>query len=742
MYWKKAWCIIVVLSVLLLTSACSKSNAVKPYRYNPKLKRNNIASAVAAQNEKFELRWDSDACLVSLVDKASGKVYSSVPSLSEEESEFDETLDSVLKMLSPITVDCIRSETYEIKTGYAAECIRDGDFSVSMIENGLRVTYIFDQLKVSVPVRYLLFEDGLKIEIDPSSVAEDGEEYFLHSVAVAPFMCAAKNMTENAYLFYPSGSGVLINMEEEKNISTNYISEIYGRDRMSDLPTWCDETNTEEIRMPVFGSVCEKDGMFAIIRSGSESGSICVDAFNQNVGYSSVYPEFALRGETSVSNPFLSSSVNTIKYSDCFTLEPISVLYYPLTGENASYNGMADIYKAYLTDRGMKKKTNANALSVKVLGGAMINGSNLGVPTRELFATATLTDAQTIVSDLTGAIGDKVNVDLVGYGKTGLEIGQICGGFTVAGDFGGKKGLEDAYKNMTASGNQVFFDMDPVSIAKNGSGFSTSDVAVTTTRQRFGENAYDIATGNKKKFLCYYIARDLIPKVVEKSVSTLKGWKVGGIALDALSNYSYSDYADQKYYSKGQMGKDVSAVIKTYQKNGISVLSNASNVYAAICSDLIVDAPIQSSKMDFFGEEVPFYEMVLQGYIPMYTPSLNLTNRSREVLLKAAESGIGISYTVIRNFTGKLREEFDFYQNTCYDDIKNTMVAEYASFEKLYKEVGGQAITGHAILQKGVHRTVFANGVTVYTNYSDSEYETPLGKLEPNSFVFGKEGTP
>ena len=190
------------------------------------------------------------------------------------------------------------------------------------------------------------------------------------------------------------------------------------------------------------------------------------------------------------------------------------------------------------------------------------------------------------------------------------------------------------------------------------------------------------------------------------------------------------------------MGKDVSAAIKEYQKNKISVLSNASNVYAAMYSDLILDAPIQSSKMDFFGEEIPFYEMVLQGYIPLVSPSLNLSNNSRDVLLKAAESGIGLSYTVIRNFDGKLRNEFDFFQNTCYDDIKDTVTQDYAQIKDLYQLVGGQKIVQHMILKKGIHKSVFSNGISVYTNFGDSEYVTTLGALKPYSFVFGKEETP
>ena len=739
---KKLWLLVFVLFVSFVITGCSGAAVIKPYRFNAALKRNNIESVVAAKNDKFELLWNSETRLVSLRDKKNKKTYSCVPPKSNNDSDFGDVSDSILKMRSPITIDCVRSETYEIKTGFASNCIENGDFSVSLIKNGIRVTYIFDDLKVSVPVKYLLFDDGFKIEIDPKNIAEDGDTYFLHTISVSPFMCWSKNMTENSYLFYPSGSGTLINMDTEKDISVSYTSEIYGRDRMSDIPTWCMETNTQDVKMPVFGCVRGKDGVFAIVDSGAESGNICVDAFNKDIGYSSVYTEFAVRGETSVSNAFLSSSVNSIKYSDYFTQQKISVSYYPLNEKNASYNGMADIYKKYLSSCGMTAKKSDNSLSVKILGGAMIDDSTLGIPSRKIFATATLNDASDMVSNLTKSIGERINVDLVGYGKTGLEIGQICGGFTVAGAMGGKSGLEKAYKNITQSGNEVFFDMDPVSIAKSGKGFSTSDVAVSTTRQRAGENAYHLSTKNKSKFLCYFVSRELLPKVVNKSIKTLKKLEVGGIALDAMASSSYSDYSNQKYYSKGNMDKDVTAILNNYKKNGISVLTNASNIYAAIHSDVVMDVPIYSSRMDFFDEEIPFYQMVMAGYIPMYSPSLNLSNNSREVLLKSAESGIGLSYTLIKNFDGKLRKEFDCYENACYDDLKETIFEDYSRIKELNKAVKNQQITNHTVVHKSLHKTSFSNGITVYTNFSDKSYDTPLGKIKSYSFIFGKEETP
>ncbi|MBO4432628.1 MAG: hypothetical protein J5852_03755 [Clostridia bacterium] len=710
----------------------------KPYRYNPDLKRNNIVSVTAAENEKFALQWSSDNSSVLLIDKEDGSVYSNIPSGYAAGEGFEDESDSLLKMKSPICIDCVRSETYEIKTGYAAESINSGDYSVSLIEGGIRVTYIFDELKVSIPVKYMLFDDGLNIVIDTSKIAEDGGEYFIHSVAIAPFICSAKNMSKKSYLFYPSGSGALISMNSQKDISVNYSSEVFGRDRMSDVPTWCVETNEEYVRMPVFGSKNGKNGMFSIIDKGAETGTITLDAFNKNIGYSAVYPQFSLRGATSVSNAFLSSAVNSIKYSDYLYQGEISVLYYPLKGKNASYNGMADIYRNYLKNAGMTQKSNNNALSVKVLGGAMVDSKVLGIPKRKFFATTTTAEAEDIIKDINKTIGAGVNADFVGYGETGLEIGELGGGFTVAEELGGKKGLKNAYDNLSAEQNSVYFDFDPVSINSSGSGYSSVfDVAVTTTRQRGAENSYLLGTNNRKKINCYYISRSLLTEVIDKMIVKFRDMGINGVAFDALASYSYSDYSEQKYYAKGNMGKDVSDALKKCADNSLSVMTNAANIYAAVCSDLVVDVPLQSSKADFFSSEIPFYQMVLRGYVPMYSPSLNLSNNSTELLLKSIEAGTGISYTVIKNFDGKLRKEFDIYQNVCYDDLKDTISKNYAYVSDYLEKINGCEISKHRMIKKGISSTTFSNGITVYVNYGESSYKTPLGTLKAKSFIYG-----
>ena len=731
--------VILVLSVSII--GCSGgSKIVKPYKYNENLKTYNIADVIAAENSKYQLSWDSDNRRILLVDKADGYVWSTIPQeFLDNENTKDMTSGVQSKMLSSITIDCVSRETYQLRTCYGYKAIQSGDFSVSQIENGIRVTYIFREERISLQVQYLLFEDGLQVKVDPTKVAEDGTEYFIHTISIAPFMCSSPNMTDDAYLLYPSGSGALVYMNKEDDISVSYTSEVFGRDGMSDLKTWAEESNEEVVRLPVYGSKVGNSGMFAIIDSNAEAASIVLDAFNSRAGYSTVYSEFALRGETNVSNKFLQSIDNSMKYADALTLDEISVSFYPLRNEDASYIKMAEIYRDYLVDDGLTKKPASNDLTVKFLGGAMVNSSFLGVPTTSFYATTTLKEAEEIAKEIIGFTGSKLNIDLVGYGKTGMNVSEIGGGFTVASKLGGKSGLKNFYKNLKSSGNNVFFDFDIIGIQKSTLAYSAkSDVAVTTTKQRFGKVRYRLATDNDGGIEFFYISRNELLGVADKMLKSVKSLGIDSVALDSLSNISYSDYNYQQYFSKAGMSKDVTSILKKCNDNNLTVMAHNANSYAAMYANVIVDVPVESSKHDAFQYDIPFYQLVFSGYVSMFAPSLNLSQDADDLLLRSIESGVGVSYTLAKNYTTRLKSVLDIYHAVSYDGIKNDIKSTYDKTSDYFESIKGASISEHEILSNGLRKTVFSNGVTVYVNYGELSVETPLGTVESNSFVYSK----
>ena len=149
---------------------------------------------------------------------------------------------------------------------------------------------------------------------------------------------------------YGVGSGALIGTETAPDEKT-YREELFGTDPAHN--TLITRTNTESVRLPVFGVKRGTDAMLGAISAGAATAAVRAQAGNERVGYSSVYAEFAIRGAETVED----AKVGTHRYIQIFSDEKnaeerLAVDYYPLAGEDAGYVGMAARYRRYLTDGG------------------------------------------------------------------------------------------------------------------------------------------------------------------------------------------------------------------------------------------------------------------------------------------------------------------------------------------------------------------------------------------------------
>ena len=100
-------------------------------------------------------------------------------------------------------------------------------------------------------------------------------------------------------------------------------------------------------------------------------------------GYSAVYATFNIRGYTGhIANLFSGGAqVSSTVFSKNRISSPVAVDYFPLSGENATYSGMANIYRDYLKkEMKLTKKSDDIYLSVNIVGGLDLTESFLGVP--------------------------------------------------------------------------------------------------------------------------------------------------------------------------------------------------------------------------------------------------------------------------------------------------------------------------------------------------------------------------
>ncbi len=737
---KRIICLLLTVILVALLSSCQHAVTFSVKKYNGEVVQNPGTDGVIAENDRYRLDWLTNTCAVDLTDKVTGQKWGITPTKKGEKTvdEFGMPIKKNPKLSSALIIEYTNEfNTLETEISYLG-AVKNGKVNTEKIENGIKVEYYFDSVEIMVPVEYELRGDSVAITVDPAKIQENDKK--LTAVSVAPYWCCTENNSQDAYLFVPSGSGALVTAEERSQSGALYSSQVYGRDW--DMTTEDAPITEKAVRLPVYGAKQGDRATCAIIENGADSCKISVVAGSSTVGYGAVYATYQLRGYNEGAELVYSAKQDV--YSDTMTSVPMTVGFYPLSGEDADYSGMARVYRDYLKKNGKLKATETEIpLGVTVVGGTMVDRSVLGVPSKELLLATTLNETEKILRDIKVKTDAKISAKLIGFGKTGLTLSKYAGGMGFGKNLGSKDDWKKLNRYAKKNGVDLYPDFDLIRFKKASSGFSTAfDTAQNTRFQVTDLYEYNVATRSRIPETNHYLlARKHLKKGAQKFLSGVKNLNLDGVSLETLSGISYSDYSDRnsnQYTSKAAMENDVTAILKKVKEKYKFAATDA-NAYAALVSDVIFDAPSRSSGESIFSRDVPFYQMVFKGHIPMTSEPINLSADAQAAKLWCAETGCGLNYVVTSKYDNELSNANTYYFfGSQYADLKDSLVAAQQALSTYQKAVAGAEILKNGVLDNGLHFTKFSNGIRVFVNVSSAAVDSPLGSVKPNDFVWGK----
>ena len=493
-------------------------------------------------------------------------------------------------------------------------------------------------------------------------------------------------------MFIPVGSGSLMYAKELLGTERSWSGEVYGSDGARNIPRSL--YDDEKITMPIFGAKDADRSMLAIIESGAGAAVIEAEAGNPRTGYSTVYPTFYMRGY----DVFEQTEKSDLKrVSDSISPERVSVGYYPLNSGDG-YVEMANKYRDYLskTNAAASSKASASPYAVNLLGGVTVTSSFAGIPVKKLKSMTTFSEAQSILEQLYEGTGVAPNVMLSGFGDGGITLGKLGGGFNISNASGGKKQLKAFLSYCDENSVNAFFDYDIVRYNSSGNGFSyINDTAETALLKKaegyFSAGAFRAFSDDWSYRL---IKRSMLSKAVDKVIKSSEKLSFDNISLSTLSGMAYSDYSNELYYTKGNIEKDVSGLLKSIQDSGKKISGSAANSYAAALMDVVFDAPADNGSYDTLDDRIPFYQMVFGADRPLYTTAVNIASEPQKLVMLAASSGMGLGFTLIGNYDVSFDEAqaAKLYGMLFDDNIKliNNLVSDYS---ELYNAVTGSGIT-------------------------------------------------
>lgn len=598
-------------------------------------------------------------------------------------------------------------------------------------QNGIKLLYEFPSLGITVCVDASIKGSALTVEIPANQIKEEGK-YHLVSLELLPFMGSAQN-TEDGYMFYPDGCGALYRFKDEpgQNISKSsfYIygadqvdlSE-YGRNRTAGLKT---------AMLPVFGVKKGNSAFLGVIDEGDFDAAVNVTPSGfSNIHLNRISAEFTCRRgfEDLRDNPNIPPRIE-----DRILVADRAVKYYFLTGEDADYSGMANAYRQYLLDGGRMT--------------ARISRDNGGIPMAlDLFMgikeerilldkyrkATTFRQAETILDSFFRNGVDNMEVNLIGWNSNGLGMNPSA--FPPDSRLGGTKGLKELAKYTGEKGFSLYLDVGFTEAKKEAGGFSVRNDTV------FKKNGLVVSDRSNSQFLLNPFRA--LERLRDSFLPKVSGSGINGLCFEDIGSQLYHDYNDRnpatRRITAGQWGSMLLDTAGTLGKSGV----HGGNAYVLKYADRLIDIPVEDSGMINTDEAIPFYQMVVHGFIPYTSTPGNLFYDFQKQKLKWVEYGCMPYFKLTYSKADILRyTEYNALFSSDYD-----LWVESASdtYREMNERVGGlwsRQMVRHEQIGKEIYKVTYNDGTRVYVNYQDREVRAEGIRIKAVDYaVADKEG--
>ena len=608
------------------------------------------------------------------------------------------------------------------KAGYTQA---DFDEDAAMAAGGK----VEERITFTIVLEYRLQDEKLIVKVPTNQIKETGSGRIANIDLLSFF--GAGTSEEEGYIFVPNGVGSLIYFNNGKK-TERYNQYVYGLDEVSQSYTVVEDT--EKVRLPVFGIKHENGAVFAEITNGETLANIVANVSGNVNSYNYVYPSFLLRGSEKVSM-FGASGAG----ADLPTLEKdiydvnITIEYAFLDKDNASYSGMANYYRQELMNRGVltvKEERSSLPFYLDIIGGVKRQESFLGVPYMGLFPMTSFEEAGIIIDQLQEADISNLRVNYLGWFNEGYYH-DAAKDIKVDRELGGKKQLKKLNEKLEALGgtlygdvafNRISFEADNYNYKMENSRYysgyivSLGRVNPATLRQSGGmgyrETNYNVLSPR-------YLIRH-----IDKFIDKINQVEISGISLRDLGDVLPSDKRRSEIINRQEAKQIIVGQFEILDDTIDHLMVTGGNAYSFAYARDLINIPSSHNPFYIVDQEVPFYHMVIHGCIDYTSESINLTDSydKQEIILRMIEFGVAPHFSFSYEESSEIKYTgLNSFYSTQYNTWMEDAVDIYHKTNKVLRNVTNSRMIEHKILDNGIRRITYENGVVIYINKSNED---------------------
>lgn len=587
---------------------------------------------------------------------------------------------------------------------------------------------------VSVPVsfqvalEYRLEGDHIEVSVPVSAIEENGGASVYKIQLLRNF--AAAGLEEEGYIVVPNGDGSIIRFNNGKSQAANYSQYIYGIDPLSADYTVMENSNNATMRL---FAICREDStVLATVEDGASLAMVTAGVSGKVNSYNNAYVTFVVRGSEKLEmfgttgNEATLPLVEPIPY-DC----DLTVRYSFLDEDYTGYSGVANYYRERLIEEGVLTLRQTGGENIKfyydVISGVEMTEYFLGKQYMGLTAMTTFEEAAEMARTLTEKGVSNQVMNLQGWFNDGYYH-EVTDYVWINWKLGGKSGLEDLNAALAEMGGTLYGDVafqkvsyDSVrynyqtETSKYYSGYVVGfgQVNPVTLRQTsslgYSETCYDLIS---PKYLVRYVGdfADSIQKI-----------DISGISLRDLGSTLQSDKKRTEPITREEALDVVTGQLQLLDDTGKNMMVNQANDYAWSVADDILNLPLGDNEYTIVDEDIPLYEMIVHGSIDYCGAVYNLEDISddRIQILNMIEYGAAPHFVFTWDETSEMKYSgLNNLYSTTFTTWVDTAASVYAEVNECLRQVAGETIVSHEILQSDVRKVTYSNGITIYVNYS------------------------
>jgi hypothetical protein len=585
----------------------------------------------------------------------------------------------------------------------------------------------FTELEMGFDLTVTLEEDGIKAYIPYDSITENRkDEYLLSSIILFPGLGATKLDEIPGYMMIPDGAGVLVRYEDnEGRFRSPYRAQIFGANY--GLQENYQEVANYPLSMPIFGMVhgVNQNGLLGIVEEGVYSSRLYMYQNGaHNLDYNLVFPKFDIR--KTFRQSFTSDGTGgAIRPTDS-SFSDISVIYKILDGDEANYVGMANKYREYLEEKNTFD-TIINSQEVPLhINYLMADSKNALLGTR-MIEMSNVDDIFTMHQYFLDQGLREFNSSLMGWNKDGYS-GQLPSSINFENSLGSNKSFNELISFLKESGDVSLINNYIAAGEEADSILSRRDVAK-------GTNRFQMTWECER---CVYQNTSLLypQSTLRLAENHLQDYMNLGVKVtfESLGRLLFS-YYDQAYFNREDAYEVYQQIMEMYDGMANYMYPNS---YAYAYTSAFYQTPMFNSQIKYFDDLVPVLQIVLMGRVPMFSDYLNFNSYGESFLLQLIDFNVYPAYLLSMNESSLLKDtDIEHLYTSEFNLWKDTIIEEYTYINNALKHVIGQSLVSREVVDLGLVKNTYSNGVIIYINYTSSNKVIDSITVEASNYALG-----